>query len=1063
MRRAVRGITLALLLAMGATELVADTPVGGTINVNTTWTLANSPYLVTSGVTVNAGVTLTVEPGVVVKFNSDRWLNVNGTLLAVGTTVSPISFVSAQATPLPGSWAYLRLGSGASASRLEHVTVSDGGLGANWAGRGALQIDNSSPFLDQVEITRSGARGLKVTGAGAQPRIEDSSITDGVTVGAGVESGARLEIARTTIAGNLDYAIQVGPNSQLLDGSDLTLSGNGAGAKDAAQYLTGTISTQVYWISGLEWHLLGAVTVAQSGSLELEKGVTVRLLGSSTILTIQGTMIADGTAEFPIELTSLATSPMPGDWASLRFTSTASSTSLLRWVNISYGGRNQLWSGQAAIEVDRSSPTLEHITIRHSGSRGLKVQRPSAIVTSNCVFTDFVNSTFRALEVGGTGEPVVARLCYWNSPTGPGAPGGAGQGQPISSGVEYEPWLLSEPTSDEGLTWALPENRTFNPDLQIFTRISFKTFKEASWEVRYLDPSQVLVRTISGYGDQAVVEWDATTDIGFPVPDGTYNYEIETPVGAGTAPIARGVVVVDRTRQLTITNVTVSEPFFSPNGDGIQDTTTFSGDFNFEGVDWTVDVINPGGTVIRSATGQGSSFSFTWNGSALGQPLPDGTYQLKVTASAGTATTTASSQTVLDVTFPTTAFHQPADLSLLSNVHQSGLDDVEIWGTASDTNILNWSLAYRVSPNGGWSNLATGTASVVNAMMKLWSTLERMNGAYDLRILSADRAGNVSSTLRGVKIGNFQVSHAPPWEFDGGAGQTANYTSTVPFKLVERLTIRDLSGAIVRTLYDGYRDEGTHVDTWSGTGDLGNLLPDGGYLYIAEVWDDPHYMSWDLTNEYRGTWWQHNNNLNIQPFDPFNNQPMTFSYNFTQPGRVSIGFGPGTPVQAHCNPPNFCLLYNQYQDSRPRTIQWAGVDETGALRPDLRGVGVMTMHHEFSKNAIVLYGSAPTVMSVESHPPVIGPATGSAEITFDLTTYDDEPVDVTIQFRNQESLSDLRTITAPATLPGPVSIEWDGRADNGMLVAPGRYTITVTATDPRGNVARGQILARVQY
>ena len=38
----------------------------GPIGSDTTWALADSPHLVTCDVTVNAGVTLTIEPGVVV-------------------------------------------------------------------------------------------------------------------------------------------------------------------------------------------------------------------------------------------------------------------------------------------------------------------------------------------------------------------------------------------------------------------------------------------------------------------------------------------------------------------------------------------------------------------------------------------------------------------------------------------------------------------------------------------------------------------------------------------------------------------------------------------------------------------------------------------------------------------------------------------------------------------------------------------------------------------------------------------------------------------------------------
>ena len=66
-------------------------PVGGTINLDTVWTATNSPYSFTSNVMVPSGVTLTIQPGVVVNTN-DFTLTVNGTLNAQGTSSSQIQF-----------------------------------------------------------------------------------------------------------------------------------------------------------------------------------------------------------------------------------------------------------------------------------------------------------------------------------------------------------------------------------------------------------------------------------------------------------------------------------------------------------------------------------------------------------------------------------------------------------------------------------------------------------------------------------------------------------------------------------------------------------------------------------------------------------------------------------------------------------------------------------------------------------------------------------------------------------------------------------------------------------
>jgi hypothetical protein len=64
------------------------------ITENTTLTAAANPYT-GSSVTIEAGVTVQVEPGVVVKVaGSSSSLTVNGTLKAEGTAESPILFTS---------------------------------------------------------------------------------------------------------------------------------------------------------------------------------------------------------------------------------------------------------------------------------------------------------------------------------------------------------------------------------------------------------------------------------------------------------------------------------------------------------------------------------------------------------------------------------------------------------------------------------------------------------------------------------------------------------------------------------------------------------------------------------------------------------------------------------------------------------------------------------------------------------------------------------------------------------------------------------------------------------
>jgi Secretion system C-terminal sorting domain len=90
-----------LLFIACISNMSAQTTVSGSIYSNTTWTLANSPYIMTGSVVIFPGKTLTIEPGVQVRVQGNStntglqlYLEVRGTLNAVGTPTAPISFIS---------------------------------------------------------------------------------------------------------------------------------------------------------------------------------------------------------------------------------------------------------------------------------------------------------------------------------------------------------------------------------------------------------------------------------------------------------------------------------------------------------------------------------------------------------------------------------------------------------------------------------------------------------------------------------------------------------------------------------------------------------------------------------------------------------------------------------------------------------------------------------------------------------------------------------------------------------------------------------------------------------
>ena len=94
-----------------------DTSVSGVISTDTTWSVANSPYIVTSDVLVQIGVTLTIEPGVIVKFDSGISIIVDGTLVSQGESIAPIQFTSNSITPNIGDWGGIQTRTGGLSAR----------------------------------------------------------------------------------------------------------------------------------------------------------------------------------------------------------------------------------------------------------------------------------------------------------------------------------------------------------------------------------------------------------------------------------------------------------------------------------------------------------------------------------------------------------------------------------------------------------------------------------------------------------------------------------------------------------------------------------------------------------------------------------------------------------------------------------------------------------------------------------------------------------------------------------------------------------------------------------
>ncbi|MFO0724250.1 MAG: PKD domain-containing protein [Myxococcota bacterium] len=220
----------------------ALTPVlAGHLFVNTTLTQAASPHLVVGDLTVAAGVTLTIEPGAVVRFanHADLMvagadttlteLRVEGTLVADGTASLGISFDSDAASPAGGDWYGIYLLASSQTSIIDYGTIRHARYGvrssapagtviqrstlADQSNYGAY-IDAGSLQLSELIVRNNASYGIYLSNATLS--VQRSRIYDNGSRGLYLSNSSGTNsttLSRNTIAGNGSYGVYVSYSS----------------------------------------------------------------------------------------------------------------------------------------------------------------------------------------------------------------------------------------------------------------------------------------------------------------------------------------------------------------------------------------------------------------------------------------------------------------------------------------------------------------------------------------------------------------------------------------------------------------------------------------------------------------------------------------------------------------------------------------------------------------------------------------------------------------------------------------------------------------------------------
>jgi parallel beta-helix repeat protein len=294
-------VILAGLLLVGTVQfstVKASTDVTGLISSDTTWTLASSPYIVTGDVLVDAGVVLTIEQGVVVKFGSGTSLFVDGTLVVDGDEAHPVTFSSNKATPSPGDWGTINFRGSSAESimkwawinyasdgvtvtagspTLEHCSVSNNQRYGVYVSAGAPTIKNSTisnngkdgiwNYVGTVTVTNctiSSNKGNGIYKDSASITLQDSVISNNLQSGVYGGAGGKFTVSNCTVSHNGHDGVTICYSNLAITDSEIAYNN-----RDGVRMESGTLSGTAKLTGNKISHNSGNGVYKSSGSMQL--------------------------------------------------------------------------------------------------------------------------------------------------------------------------------------------------------------------------------------------------------------------------------------------------------------------------------------------------------------------------------------------------------------------------------------------------------------------------------------------------------------------------------------------------------------------------------------------------------------------------------------------------------------------------------------------------------------------------------------------------------------------------------------------------------------------------
>ncbi|MFI3221706.1 MAG: hypothetical protein QX191_01590 [Methylococcaceae bacterium] len=301
-------VLVPLVMLYFASSAFAQTPVSGAIAVNTHWTSANSPYLLSGDVVIQNGAILTIDPDVTVYMGANTNLNLQaGSIQALGTSANPISVLSDNTrlaqNAAPGDWKQWVFNAGTVNTRLEHVLFQHGS---------GLAVIGSAPVFNFLTINNHQGAAISIDLAASPSGVGNQATgntINGITVPAGDING----IVNWGLRG-IPYVVDSGVVSVGISPSIISITPQliQQGATNTIEIngtrLTGLASVQ-FDNTGLTAEVLPGATDTQA-SLSVKATATAAIGASAAIILVDAgeIIVADALTVVPTQpvLTSLS-------------------------------------------------------------------------------------------------------------------------------------------------------------------------------------------------------------------------------------------------------------------------------------------------------------------------------------------------------------------------------------------------------------------------------------------------------------------------------------------------------------------------------------------------------------------------------------------------------------------------------------------------------------------------------------------------------------------------------------------------------------------------------------